>query len=804
MIQPNSNNLVGIEDLKKVVDFLLKHWYLFIIFTLAAGLVAFLYTHRLTETYASRAQILLDSGETYDYQSQLYQGLGYYNSYATFEKAASQVRVLRSSNLVNRALDKLNLEVSYFILGRLKIKEVYGGTPFSVTKLRGIEGYANLEFKVNVLNVDSFRLSYELDNVEQSKNYRFGDLVADNRLYFTVERSPNLSELSVERFKKTDYMFRTHRRDQLISRYQSALDIVNIDYTSILEVTVNDRLAERASAFLDTLSQEYIKYTLENKIEVNENTLQYIDKQLDEVTTIMATIETELQSYKESEDILNLSKEENAYFDELIRYETDKRQLEINIQSIEALEDYILENYDKELLPPSFFIIETDDFLKKSINNLYELNLERNERLVQATDRNLKIREKDDQINNLRASILVYLNNSKNAFLSGIQTLQSQIDEYEGRIKSIPRTQRQILNIQRRLLVYEELYSFLLSKRAETVIARAGIVPETKVIEPARSIGLVGPNKNKIIGLFLLGGLALAVSLAFLRHLFFERIESVQQLSQYTNLPILGGLPFKKGKEPAGYMVLQSNPKGIITDSFRHIRTNLQYFASHRENQDAAKIILITSILPGEGKTFCSVNLSTILSMANKRVLLIDFDLHKPKVGKALEMETEVGLSSLLIGKSRFDEVQFQSPIDNLMVIPSGPVPPNASELILNGKVDDLLDEARKHYDYIVVDTPPLSLITDGMVLMQKVDLKLFVLNSKFTNRQSVNFIEDAISKNDLTDCGIILNGVRQRRFSYYYYGKYGYGYGYGYGFGYGYGYGYRGYGYGENEEKKK
>jgi len=413
---------------------------------------------------------------------------------------------------------------------------------------------------------------------------------------------------------------------------------------------------------------------------------------------------------------------------------------------------------------------------------------------VSGTEENPMIETLMKRINSQKKDILSYLDSQKNA-IKEIQKLgQIEIASYEAKIKNIPKKQRQLLNIERRLQVNEELYSFLLSKRAETVIAKAGLVPETKVIENARPIGVVYPDKQRMNLINLLVGLGVAVLIVLVRVYFFRKIQSLGQLQAETSISILGSIPKKKDFSKT-YRILSGNEKSDLVQAFRALRTNLQYFLMNKKSVR----VLVTSLMPGEGKTFTSVNLASVFAIAEKRVLIIDFDLHKPRLARAMEVDNSKGVTSYLAGLHSVEQIIQKSEIPHLDIISSGPVPPNASELILRNEISSILDYADSNYDYIFLDTPPIALITDGLYLMRKADVKLFVMNSKSTTSTSVDFLEHLIEENQIENCALILNEEKLSRMNYYY-SRYGYG-GYGYGgYGYGYGYGYQTYG--EDAEK--
>jgi len=786
------NEIISRKDIVKVVAIILSNWYLLIFIPAIAYVGSYIYTHRIPDVYAAKCQILLKSNETYDYQQQIYRGLGFSSKYANYEEIASQMRVLKSSTLIEEVLDKVPIDVSYFIIGRLKISEIYKHMPFKVHVDERSSTYSGMSFNLFIQDTNSFRLTYEKNGVSKDKVFRFGEMILYDGLYLVVEREENLNEVSIGSLSKINYMFKVFKRSALVRKYKDAINIENIDYTSIVEITLKDEIAEKAEEVLDTLAKIYVINTLDNKNKINENTLNYIDLQLDEVIGIINGIETELESFREEKAVLNLTREEESYYSRLLELEASGRTMELEMEAMEDLTAYLVQNEDVEnLLPPNFFVDNADPELSARVEKLYVLREEYLLKLTSGTDANPAIDLALSKINQLKSEILVYVESQISALKVRAKEIEVETQLMKSKLKNIPKTQRQILNIERRLAVNEQLYSFLLSKRAETVIAKAGIVPQTKIIERARNVGVVYPDKNRMNLINLLIGLGVAVLVTLIKVLFFQKITTLGELQTLTSISILGSIPRKKDFSKT-YRIQSGSERSDIVQAFRSLRTNLQYFSPTKKS----KRILVTSILPGEGKTFTSVNLASILAIADKKVLLMDFDMHKPRLAKALELENTRGVSSFLIGQKEIPEIIQNSGIPTLDVITSGPVPPNASELVMREELNELFKYAEEHYDYVFLDTPPVTLITDGILLMDKVDVKLFVLNSKFTSKTSIDYIERLIESNDLSHCALILNEEKMSKINYYY-SKYGYG-GYGYG-GYGYGYGY-GETYGENK----
>jgi capsular exopolysaccharide synthesis family protein len=403
------------------------------------------------------------------------------------------------------------------------------------------------------------------------------------------------------------------------------------------------------------------------------------------------------------------------------------------------------------------------------------------------TKKNESIGDVKKSIKKLKENLLTYIGNSRAALQSQMANIDVQLGNYITKIKTLPAKQRGLMNIQRKQTINESLYEFLLQKRATTIIERAAIIPKTKVIETGRNIGVVLPHREKLYYIFMAVGALLALIIIFVRVTFYDRVENLQELKLKTSLPILGEI-LSAPLSSEMSIAVEDNPKSPLTESFRTLRTNLQYMAV----DSSSKAILFTSNGPGEGKTFCSINLAAILAKAGKKVLLLEFDMHKPRIYKALGLKAERGISTFIIGKSAIDEVIQHTIIQGLDVMVCGPVPPNSSELVLSDKVSDILSYGRNNFDFVIIDTPPLGLISDAFILMRMADISLFVLNTKFAYKEAINYVQETVQINKIKNFGFVLNNVKRKK-SKYYYNRYNYGYYGGYGYGtYG---GYGGYG---------
>ncbi len=785
--RPQSGGIIDAKDIRSLLRIVGRNWYFVAVALVLASVLSYLYSYKLPIIYGASTQLLLKDRDTYDYQAGMYKSLGYADAYGDL---VNQKRVLTSYDLLNSTLDKLDFDISYFIVGRFKTSQVHGTLPFTVDlKILDPRLYEK-PLDMKIIDLGHYELTYDRKGEIVSARFPFGEVAGNEELRIQVTLHPYVNSENLDKHMESDYRLVRHDRHGMVGRWKSRIQVVNHDFTTILQIQVEDEVATRAKTFLDTLSRVYIDYTLQSEFDINNNTVVFIDRQLEEVSRFLESDETELQDYKESKDILNLGKEEQLYFEELVNYDQRRREMLLEIMSLEALREYLLTSTDERLLPPAVFITN-DAFLRQTLTDLYGMQMQRTRMLFSGTEENMTLQELDRAIGLIRDNLLTYIGNGLNAVRGRMGDVQLQINDYEDLIRNMPQSQQDILRIQRRLQVNEKMYLFLLEKRASTVIARASIVPQTKVIESARSLGVVRPDKMRIFYMFLLAGLVVSMLVVFVRVMFYDRIENAEQLKEIVQLPIFGEIILSE-KAEENYVVVDSDPKAAITECFRTVRTNLEYV---RGNEGVrGKVVMLTSYRPNEGKTFCSVNLSAILAKAGKRVLLLELDLHKPKVGVGLGMSNAVGLSNMLVGKVDWRAVVMPTQFENFDVILSGPTPPNASELVLSDQLGHMLKEARADYDYVVLDTPPVGLITDALLMMRHCDITLFVLNTRFANKDHVNNAMEAMEQHSVKTVGLVLNGVRMKKSKYYYNTNYGYGYRYAYGYGSGYGYGY-GYG---------
>ncbi|HPA31736.1 MAG TPA: polysaccharide biosynthesis tyrosine autokinase, partial [Bacteroidia bacterium] len=369
-----------------------------------------------------------------------------------------------------------------------------------------------------------------------------------------------------------------------------------------------------------------------------------------------------------------------------------------------------------------------------------------------------QIKEVDAQINKAKEKVIGIIMNIRKDIVMQINLLTEREGNFAASLNRMPSTIKGLSDITRKKEINEKMYLFLLESRAQNVIASAAIVPDKSILEPASSTGLLRPIRNKMLFMGAGVGLALALAIVFLKSIFLNYIFTKEELADITNQPIIGVIG-KSAEAKKDYLVVHSHPQSLAAEAFRVIRTNLSYFAP----KTTSKVILFTSTISGEGKTFCAVNTATMLARAKKKVVVVDLDLHKPKQAVAWNMTNDVGVTSYIVGKASLKDTIKDTPVENLKVILSGPKSPNASELILDSMMEQLIIELKEHFDYIILDMPPVGLLSDALVMMKHSDLNLYVMKAGYSKKDFIEVAHQLMEKNQIKSLSFILNGVNPK-----------------------------------------
>lgn len=748
-----SNSLIDQKDIKKTLSIIGKNWMWFVLF-LGLGIAgAVFYLYKATKFYGATTQILIKPPKD-PFKDALSESLPVIPE---SEEVTNEIMVLKSTRFIDETIKKLGLDISYYIEGRIKTGEVYKGTPFDITGKLIDPSLYEVPISLKILNKNRFRWDIITEKYTKGGESNFGDPVITPKFSFLVmpdstviSKNPKIGEVA--------YQFKFHNHQNLIRKYKSLLKIEPVEEASVITISIEDEVTEKAIDFLNTMVEIYIENSIALNKKVNDNTLQFIDGQLNEVESQLNGVESNLEQFQREKTTFNLGSEQSVLFQRVVEFESEKDRIGIKLKSIDMLYEYLTSNDADMAISPAILAEQNDPALSSSFNELFALQQKKTNLLFSSTASSPMVKQTDEQINILRQNIMGIVLNIRKKLTNDINSISGQLNQYQSTMRQMPTTQRGIVNISRNVEIYAKIYEFLLETRAQTVIAKAGIVADKSVLEPASSNGSVRPVLLQTIAVGIGIGLALSMLVVFIKGMFYNFINTKDELREITNLPIIGVIGASKDAENE-YLVVDKFPQSQVAEAFRVIRTNLSYFAPKVKN----KILLVTSSVASEGKTFCAVNVAITLAKARRKVILVDLDLHKPKQANAFNLQNDVGVTSYVVGKANMNQIIKDTTIDNLQVILTGPRTPNASELIVDPMMEQLIEELRLHYEYIIIDTPPVGLLSDALVFMKHADLNLYVVKAGYTKRDFIEIAHQIVDKNQIKHLSFILNNVNTK-----------------------------------------
>jgi len=782
--QPNlseDNNL----DIKRYLSIFISNWYwfagaLFLSITIAYGV------NRYSERIYTVSSTLLIKDDQFDRgNNNLGSVIPGGDIFRSQQNLKNEMGILKSFSLNDSVMKKLDdFHVVFAGVGKRGLVEtrLYKLSPFKVV-------YDSLELEpkgrkveIEILSDKDYKLTLEGEK-KPEPTMHFGEKFAKQGFEFTIVPRKDSSRIFSNN-SSNKYYFYFVDPESLASEYRYKLSVTPIEKeASLVTLSVSGFVLDQEADYLNKLMQVYIDYGLANKNRTAGSTIQFIEKQLLEISDSLTKAEEKLERFRLKNSFINLSLEGTRIQNKLEKFENERASFDLQLQYYKYLSDYLdNKKINEEIVSPSVMGI-TDPMLLRLVNELstiqkdrekLDLNFEANQPALNLIDRQTEV-SKDALKENIKNGI------------SGLKMLISESDSkivvVESEINRLPTTERKLINIQREYDLNNTVYTYLLEKRAESGIARASNVSDNRIIDYASifSAGLVKPRTryNYIIALIM--GLALPMAGLVLIDYFNDKVIDKRDIERRTNVPVIGYISHKEGKSE---IPVVEKPGSSFAESFRSVRTAVRYFIKENERP----VIAVSSTISSEGKTFISINLAAIMAMLGKKVLLVGLDLRKPRIDKAFEFDTSPGMSTYLSGNCKYEEVIKSTQVSNLFYAPAGPVPPNPAELIETEEMKKFIDSAKKEYDYIIIDTPPVAIVTDTLLLAPYVDLNLFIVRQRYSSRNTLDLIEQLNRDGKLKRLAIIINDINLT-------GYYGYGMRYGYSLGYGYSYGYNYYG---------
>jgi tyrosine-protein kinase Etk/Wzc len=752
-------------DIKKFIFKLIGFLPWILISTLISYSIATLYLRYTAQVHKVTAQLLIKDDKQSSPDYNIIRELGVMPG---SKEVQDQIDILQSYELSKTVVDSLHLQFQFITEGRIASSPLYGKTNPAFIRFVGKDSgiYHPASYKVH-FNNESFLLSKGTQKI----SHKYGDTFEiDGHTVYVLKNNDIKPDP-----KGYDLIIKDTR--SIATAIKSTIDVrKSHEMGGTVDISTIDEVPQRAIDVINTLVDAFNQAGLIDKKQGANKTNVFLKERVDEVESELDTLEIRESSFKKENGINDITTAGSEYLQRVTLADNNFLEQEQQLKLLEGLTTYIKQAKKSfEIIPSSNGII--DPSLNKMITDYNNAVINYNAHVKLSTEKDPLTIRYIRELNGLKNELLTNIESVKLGFVTRLNDLKNNLDKFSGQLASLPEKERALIKLKRQISVKEQLYLFLLQKKYEAELSLAAVVGDSRVVDSAHDQGVVRPQASQIKMFAILIGIFLPIVIMLLLDFFDNRIADRREVETGTRAPMLGELSYNKQIKQ---VIINPQSRNVLAEQFRLIRTNLQYFI----NEDKAKLILVTSFMSGEGKSFVSLNLTGSLVTGNKKVLLIEMDLRKPKLAKYLNLTTPYGLSDYIVSDGTpFDKIITKIPgIPNADVITSGPIPPNPTELIMSDRIARLFEYARANYDYIVVDSSPVGLVADAFMLGHKVDVTLFILRHKYSYKTTVKFVEKLYAEKKFNNLGVIINGIVASS---------GLGYGYGYGYGYSYGYGY-------------
>lgn len=758
-------------NLTKVWNHFRRRWYYCLITLGVALLLCKLFVRYTRPVYVATATIHIEE------EANPTQGLGLLESLGNFSSnIQSEIRMLRSRSLMMRALKEMSVNAKYYLVGTIVTAEMHReDTPFLVEyDTVGTVNYGKM-FSLYFVGDNKYRLSYDAGSEPVEEIYYFGQEVEVDGFKFRVRRR------DTKRYKLTsglEYKWEAIQWNSLLGRAKSGLSVDQTGHmVPILKISHEDEVPRFTAELVNMLLRVYVEQDKEIRTQAANQQLEFIRSQVDTMRQSVEEAERILQNFKRDNQFFGLEERFSNDMEKVKENELKLNEYELKLRQIERLKTEIEQDSRLLTFPYSLEGL-SEPILSDFIKSYNQIVTERITALQSYKPSHPKVREFDNQLEEFRESIRQSINSLEGKVRSEVNFYEKRVQESEGELLSIPETQRQYLSLMREYEVQEKILSTLLEKQAEAQIAKASIVSPVRVVDPALvPKSAVYPNQ---INVFIIGsglGFVAGILVILLTGMLNNRLNYREEIENISLTPIIGEVR----KSNVGFgnkfpqLIVTQHPKSSLSESIRAIRTNLQFIVPEEKK---SKTIAITSTVSGEGKSFIIINLAGIISMLDKKVVVLDLDLRKPKLHLTFEEPNDRGISTYLSGQHELDDVLRGTFQKDLSIITSGPIPPNPAELVQSQRMQDLLDELHERFDYVLIDTPPIGLVTDGAVVIKKSDVALYVIRSEYSKPAFATVPDKLVEENQIKNLYIVFNSVatKGRRYGNYGYRTYNYG----------------------------
>lgn len=762
-------------NLREQITLYLRYWPWFVISVIVLVVIAFLYLRYATPIYETKAVILIkDEKNSALSELAAFEDLGLTGSLSPsgFE---NEIQILKSKSLTESVVKKLNLNIRYYSEGKVRDMELYDNIPFEVSILTPEDSlvFPAPPFYIKVLNDNSFQ--YRLSDSEEIREIPFGEpfYVPMGEVVVQKREVENWSEDK----ESNEIRVNISSMHTTIAAYRQSIQVEQLmKMSSVIQLTLNASNTQKARAVLNELITQYNLDATEDRNEVARNTANFINSRLVIISEELDSVELGKVEFKQSNKLTDLQVEGEIFLRNESEFTKKAMEIEVQLELVRNMIDYVQQLEMGELLPANIGI--ESDRISSNIQAYNQVAMERSRMLISSTELNPIVVTLTQELEGLRRAVLEGLNNAQNSLLIQREDIQRQEAEIDSKITSAPSKEKIFRSISRQQEIKETLYLYLLQKREENAISLAVTTPKAKVVDYAYSSYLpVSPKRSIILLASVIVGLLIPFIIIYVRNLLDNKIRETSDITQVVkNIPVIGEIPKLEKSESE---IIQANDRSVLAESFRMLRTNLQFMFVNSKASTGGKVIFVTSTIKGEGKTFCSFNLALTLANTGAKVVLVGADIRNPQIHRYShdERNHHKGVVEFLVHEeTNVSQYVQQSELNkNLSLIYSGTIPPNPAELWMRDRSAQLFNQLRQEFDYIVVDTAPTLLVTDTFLINKYADVLLYVLRAGYTEKRLLEFPTSNIESGKLKNVAFILNNVMidqigyGNRYGYYY-----------------------------------
>ena len=713
-----------------------------------------------------------------------------FNWGGTTDKVNTAIITLKSRSHNEKVVERLQYFTNYQKDGKYEKIDAYKQTPFYVNV--DTIGPQMLGQQIQIVFKDSVNFEFSTVFGEEA-NIIVQDYTTKEKTRVSVKPGIYLQNLKIGTHIKLPYFNGTFMPnpdiavvpgikyyisfgefDKVVKRYLNVRVEPESKGSSVLKMKLTGHNKFRLVDYLNTSVSVLSDNMLERKNLFATKTIKFIDSSLAQKSEELSTVEDELNQFKNKNAIFNLETEGSDITAKLSELDLRKESVNRELNYYETLESYLINRSDYRDVPAPSVAGISEASVVGGVSRIVALAEERNKLQYSFKDGAPIFSDIDRKIDAVKSVLLENIRSSKILQKQELRFLNGEIGRNEGKIRKLPKEQQDLLKIERRYNLSQGTYNLFLAKRSEAGLVKAANVSDVMVIDSAKDTGdgKIGPNTQLNYMMAGMLGLLFPFLFVFIRFFLDTKINDIAELKRLTPIPVLGVL----GKSPLKTNIaVIAKPKSAIAEAFRALRSSLQYIY-RKQGIKGSKTVLVTSSVSGEGKTFCSINMATVFALSGKKTVLIGLDLRKPKIFGDFNLHNDIGAVNYLIEESEIDDIIQRTELENLDVITSGPIPPNPSELLIDSRLTELIDALKERYSYIVIDSPPLGLVSDSLELIRHADATLYIVRFNYTHKNMLTYVNEKYKSGEIKHISIVLNDYVEKA-------RKGYGYGYTYGY---------------------